>query len=127
MKNLFSKGEKFMRFRNRLTQIAMAACALVIACSLGFSQTTPSTTTKKSTATKTEAASTSKAAKHELIDLNSATKEQLMTISGIGDAYADKIIAGRPYKMKSELKSKKVIPDATYSKISSRVVAKQAK
>jgi competence protein ComEA len=116
-----------MRFRNGLTQIAMSACALVIACSLGFSQTIPSTTTKKSTATKTEAASASQAAKHELIDLNSATKEQLMTIPGIGDAYADKIIAGRPYKMKSELKTKKIIPDATYSKISSHVVAKQAK
>ena len=116
-----------MRFRNGLTQIAMSVCALVIACSLGFSQTTPSTTTKKSTATKTEAASTSQAGKHELIDLNSATKEQLMTIPEIGDAYADKIIAARPYKMKSELKTKKIIPASTYSKISSHVVAKQAK
>src|SRR5262245_47584528 len=111
-----------MHFRNRLTQIAMAACALLIACSLNLGQT-PSTT-KMPAATKKEA---STAAKHEMIDINSATKEQLMTLPGIGGASADKIIAGRPYKTKSELNTKKIIPAATYSKISSHVVAKQAK
>ena len=79
----------------------------------------PATTTTKADAKKPEA-------KKVLLDINTASGDELKALPGIGDAYSKKIIDNRPYQKKDQLVSKKVIPEATYQGINDQIIAKQA-
>jgi competence protein ComEA len=93
--------------------VALAACML----------TTHANAQSKKTA-RTPVANAS-APVTDLVDLNSATLDQLKELPGVGDAYAQKIVDGRPYSKKTDLVTKKIVPAATYKKFSSKVIAKQ--
>ncbi len=100
--------------KNLITRILVALFALSLMSGMAMAQ---AKSTKKTT--KPEAATA------DLLDINSATKDQLDALPGIGAAYSQKIIDGRPYAKKTDLVRKKVVPQATYNKIKDKIIAKQ--
>lgn len=117
-----------------IIQSAVFAAALLLSASLSLAAEEKATT-GESKATggpaKSEKSAKSKsaapAAKVKPVDINSAAKAELKTLPGIGDAEADKIIAGRPYLSKANLLTHNIVSAAAYDAIKGRVIAKQNK
>ena len=102
-----------MRLFRRLLALSLSFASLV-ALPVGLAQT--STPTAQSAP-----------ASADLLDLNTASREQLKSLPGIGDAYADRILKGRPYSAKNQLTTRGILPAATYAKIQDRIIAHRVK
>ena len=101
--------------KNFVARILVALFALSLISGMALAQTKSAKETAPAAA----------AAKADLLDINSATKDQLDALPGIGAVYSQKIIDGRPYAKKTDLVRKKIIPQATYNKIKDQIIAKQ--
>jgi DNA uptake protein ComE-like DNA-binding protein len=113
--------------RNLSTRFLAALFALALVTSSSLAQSTDQSSKETSATSSKSDAAASKGSTAELLDINSASKDELQALPGIGDAYSQKIIDGRPYKNKTELVRKNIIPKATYEKIRSQIIAKQQK
>lgn len=108
---------KLSRFTAGAVTLAIAALLSILPAAVA--QTPPSGSSAAATTQSTAAQPGG------LLDINSASASQLKSLPGIGDVYAQKIIAGRPYANKSQLKSRGIVPAGVYSKISGMIIAKQ--
>lgn len=110
----------------RFISLGTLALLGLLAVSAAHAQATAAPAAPKAQAQQPAAPAKATKTATQLLDLNTATRDQLIALPGIGETYADAIIKARPFKSKSELLSRKVIPAATYKKVQKLVIAKQS-
>ena len=115
---MFQKNIRFFGFVLAFTMLANMGYAQGRAAGSSKDAAAAKKTKSDSTATKTK--------KADLVDINAASKEDLTALPGIGDAYSQKIIDGRPYNTKRDLVTKKIVPQATYDQIKDKIIAHHA-
>ena len=103
-----------------IVRIAAVFCALALFAGISYAQADNSS---QSTSTSAKKSKKAKTPKSQQIDVNSATKEELTAVPGIGDATAQKIIDGRPYKTKKDLVTKNILTQDEYDKVKGQLVA----
>ena len=112
---------------NRRFAVALGIAAVLGASAALANQTpTSSSTMPASSSAKGQSMHHSSSTHHTMVNLNTASKDQLQMLPGITPETADKIIAGRPFKSTNELVSKKILPEAEYKKLHGKVTAKHA-
>jgi DNA uptake protein ComE-like DNA-binding protein len=110
----------------RVITIALTAAALLMAAgNHSFAEEKKTKAPTKNRAAHTAVKKYRKTAAGKPVDINSAGKEALKKLPGITDAYADKIIAGRPYASKARLVTDNVIPEGVFGAIRGSIIAKQ--
>lgn len=113
----------------KFSSLVLAVIGFLVAAPLAAQTAAPGTSPSKPATSAAPSApakaAPAAAASAELVDLNSATKEQLDALPGIGSVRAEAIIKGRPYRGKDELLRKKILPQTVYDGIKEKVVARQ--